>query len=331
MKGYRYSSLTGTLRNERGSSAFTFAGYAIIAVVIIGAALYFPWGDIGRQAQDQNFVSATKAMAKQQYAEAITFFDKSLKANPENFAAILGKSKANLLLGKLDKALEEANVVIKKKPSAEAFGQRAVIEKLQGKTEEAMKDFSEAIKLNPSFAWAYAQRADMYSRLKDQQKALQDINKALSLKADFIDAIRLRAWVHNRMGKCKEASEDFIKVEKLSPNDAWTKQDKAWFLLTCPDEKLQDPNKAMELAKEALKLTEGKDGVVHETIAEAFFRQGDPLKAVEHQRKAIELGSKKCPDGSCLKEMQQRLQKYELASRQEIRVDYEILPLDSGS
>jgi tetratricopeptide (TPR) repeat protein len=331
MKGYRFSSFTSALGNERGSSAFSIAGYAIIAVVIIGVVLYFPWGDIGQQAQDQNIVAGTKAIANKQYAEAITFFDKSLKANPENVAAILGKSRANLLMGNLDKALEDANAAVKKKPSAEAFAQRALIEKLQGKTEEAMKGFNEAIKMNPNFAWALAQRADMYSRLKDQQKALQDINRALSIKKDFVDYLRLRAWIHNRMGKCKEASEDFIKVEKLDPKNHWTIQDKAWFLLTCPDEKQQDPTKAMELAKKALELTGGKDGVIHETIAEAFFRQGDPLKAVEHQRKAIQLGSEKCPDGSCLKEMQQRLQKYELASRQEIRVDYEILPLDSGS
>ncbi len=62
------------------------------------------------------------------------------------------------------------------------------------------------------------------------------------------------------MGKCKEASDEFKIVEKLSPNDAWSMQDEAWFRLTCPDERLQDSSKAMELAKKALELTEGKDG-----------------------------------------------------------------------
>ena len=86
---------------------------------------------------------------------------------------------------------------------------------------------------------------------------------------------------------------------------------------------------ALELAKKALELSEGKDGVVYETLAEAHFRHGDPLKASELQKKAIELGSKKCPDRSCIKEMEQRLQKYELAARPEIRTGYEILPMDS--
>ena len=155
------------------------------------------------------------------------------------------------------------------------------------------------------------------------------MNKVLSSKPDFVEGLRLRAWVLNRMGKCREAYEDFKNVSDLKPNDAWSIQDKAWFLLTCPDEKLQDPLQALELAKKALELPEGKDGVVYETLAEAHFRHGDPLKAIELQRKAIELGSKKCPDRSCIKEMEQRLQKYELAARPEVRIGYEILPMDS--
>ena len=318
------------LRNERGSSSLSFIGYAIVAVVIVGAILFFPWGDIGKQAQDTDYNAGVNALNKKQYSEALTYFDKSLKSNPDNIAALTGKSKAELALGNIDKALEYANAAVQKKPSAQAYGQRGIIKKIQKKNDEAIKDFTEAIKLDSGFAWAYAQRADLFSRDKDQDKALQDINKAIAAKPDFVDAYRLRVWILNKQGKCKDAAEDIKKVEKLSPNDAWTLQDKAWFLLTCPDEKLQDPAKAMELAKKALELTNGKDGVIQETIAEAYFKQGEPLKAWEHQKKAIELGSQKCPDGSCLKEMQQRLQKYELAARQEVRTGYEILPLDSG-
>ena len=104
----------------------------------------------------------------------------------------------------------------------------------------------------------------------------------------------------------------------------------AWFLLTCPDEKVQNAAEAMELAKKAEDLPGGKDGMIYETLAEAYFKQGDSAKAAELQRTAIDMGSKKCPDGSCTKEMKERLQKYELASRQEVRSSYEILPLDSG-
>ena len=107
-------------------------------------------------------------------------------------------------------------------------------------------------------------------------------------------------------------------------------QDKAWFLLTCPDEKLQNSSTAFELAMKAFNLSEGKEALVQETLAEAYFKQGDPLKAAEHQRKAIALQQKKCPDGSCVKDMEERLKKYELFGRQETRKEYEILPVDAA-
>jgi tetratricopeptide (TPR) repeat protein len=316
--------------NERGSAVYSILGVVIIAVVIITTIFFFPWGQVFKERQDPDYVAGEKALADKKWEQAVSLFGKSLKSNPANALAYVGRSRAYLQLGNLDKALEDANTAVEKKPSAQAYGQRGIVKKRQKKTDDALRDFSEAIKLDPGYAWAYAQRADIYSRQKDQEKALQDVNKAIAAKRDFIEGHRLKAWVLNRMGRCKEASEAFMEVEKRSPNDPWSIQDKAWFLLTCPDETLQDSSKAMELAKKALELTGGRDGLVHETLAEAYFRQGDALKAAEHQRKAIELGSQKCPDGSCTKEMQQRLQKYEMAARQEVRTGYEILPLDSG-
>jgi tetratricopeptide (TPR) repeat protein len=325
------SPVVGSLGNQKGSAAYTFMGLAIIAVVIIVAIFFFPWGQVLKDKQNEDLIAANEAMAKNQWDKAITFFDKSIKANPKDPVAYIGRSRAYLNLGNLQKAMEDAGKAVEKKAdSAQAYGQRGIVLKVMKKNDESLKDFSQAIKLDPAYSWAFAQRADIYSRQQDQEKALQDATRALQSKPNFVEAYRLRAWILSRMGKCREASEDFKKIETLKPNDASFLQDKAWFLLTCPDESLQDSNKAMELAKKAMELTEGKDGIVQETLAEAYFRQGDAQKAVEHQRKAIELGSKNCPDGSCVKEMQDRLQKYEMATRQEVRNAYEILPMDSN-
>ncbi|MDQ1239364.1 MAG: hypothetical protein QG577_1550, partial [Thermodesulfobacteriota bacterium] len=315
----------------RGSGAYTLFGVIILVAVLIAAIFIFPWGDVLRGGKNPDFIAANEAMAKNQWDKAITLFDKCIKTDPNNAAAYVGRSRAYLSSGNVAQAFEDANKALEKKSdSALAFGQRGIVRKVQQQNEEALKDFTQALKIDPGYAWAYAQRADLYSRQQDHDKAFQDASRAIQAKPNFVEALRLRAWILSKMGKCKEANEDFKKVEKLSPNDAWTLQDKAWFLLTCPDESLQNPAAAMELAQKAIELTDGKDGVVLETLAEAYFRQGDALKAAEHQRKAIELGSKKCPDGSCLKEMRQRLQKYELAARPEVRTTYEFLPLDSS-
>lgn len=318
-----------SLRKEDGASAYSFMGFLILGIIAIVIVFFFPWGQMLKGGQNPELVAANQALSKKDFDKALKLFDKYITANPGEAAGYVGRSRVYVQLGDLNRATEDASAALAKSPSAQAYGQQGIILKIKGHPHEALKDFTEAIKLNPKYSWAYAQRADLYSRAQDNEKALKDINKALEYNPNFIEGYRMRAWILSRMGKCKDAYDDFQKISKMGANDAWTIQDTAWFLLTCPDEKLQDTSKAMDLAKKALDMMGTKDGVFQETIAEAYFKQGDPLKAAEHQKKAIEMGSKKCPDESCVKEMKERLNKYELAARQEVRKSYEILPLDS--
>jgi tetratricopeptide (TPR) repeat protein len=306
-------------------------GFLILGIIVVVAIFFFPWGQMLKGGQSPELTAANEAIKKKDYDKALKLFDKYISANPADASGYVGRSRVNVQLGNIQRAAEDSKVAIEKDPkNAQAYGQEGIVLKMQGNTVEAMKAFSEAIKLDPKYSWAYAQRADLYSRAEENDKALKDINKALDLKPEFVDGYRMRAWILSRSGKCKKASEDFEKVAKMSPNDAWTIQDTAWFLLTCPDETLQNAPKAIDLAKTALDMMGGQDGLFHETMAEAYFKQGDPLKAAEQQKKAIEMGSKKCPDESCIKEMKERLNKYELAARQEVRKSYEILSPDSG-
>lgn len=332
MKGFSgRSRFNGKIGNERGSSTYSFIGFAIIAVVVVAAIAWFPWDQVFDTGKDANVWAAKQALEKKQWDKAVKFFDNAIKADPNNVDAYIGRSLANLQMGNGDKALEDANAAVEKSPnSALAYAQRGLVQKVLGKNGDAEKDFTKAIELNPKYAWALGQRADIYSRQKKQDKALADIEEALKANPDFVDALRMKAWILSRSGKCKEASVVFAQVVQKRPNDPLSVQDTAWFLLTCPDEKLQDTVKAKELAEKAEKLSQGKDGLVLETLAEAYYRAGDPLKAAETQKKAIEVGSKKCPDGSCTAEMKERLKKYELAARQEERKSYEILPMDPG-
>lgn len=324
-------ALRGTWRSERGSGVYTFFGFLIIAIVVVGAIYLFGWTQIMSAGADTTLDKLRQAVTNHKWDEAIALYDKIIKAKPGSADAYIGRSVAYVNTGRLEDALKDVSEAVKKNPkSAVAYGQKAIVEKLLGKNAEAMEDFTKALELDDGYTWAYAQRADLYSRQNDHEKALADADKALKIAPKFADGYRVRAWVLSRMGKCKEAAQDFKKVMELKPDDAWSIQDRAWFLMTCPDEKLQDDAKAFELAQKATKLTEGKDAVIQETLAEAYFRQGDPAKAADLQKRAIALKSKSCPSGSCTEEMKERLKKYELAARKEVRKSYEILPLDSG-
>ena len=332
MKGTRGKSVsTHGIGDQTGSGAYTFFGFAIIVVVIVAGLLFVPWHQIGSGIKDNDFKNAVTAMEKQDWQKAIALFGKSIKTNSKNADAYVGQSRAYQFTGQTEKALEAAEKAAKlNSGNARALGQLAILKKMSGKTDQALQDFVRAAQIDPNYAWAQAQAADLLARSGELEKALEMANKALEAKPDFAEVLRLRATIFTRMGKCQEAFNDFNQVEQLRPQDAWTLQDKAWFLLTCPDESIQDTSKAMELAKKALDLSKGDNGLVQETLAEAYFRTGNYLRAVEHQKKAIDLQKKTCPDGSCVKEMEERLKKYEMASREETRTQYDVLPNDSA-
>ena len=75
--------------------------------------------------------------------------------------------------------------------------------------------------------------------------------------------------------------------------DAWSANDLAWFLSTCPDESLHNGEQAVLIAKEALKiLAESGSEERHEmidTVAAALARNGEFGEAVLWQKKAISL------------------------------------------
>lgn len=317
--------------SERGSGAYALLGWLIIVVVALGAVFFVPWGSV-KAPTDANFKAATDQMAKQNWNDAIVFFGKSLAVSPGNADALIGRSRAYVQLRQFDKALEDVNAALKKDPrNVGARGQKALVAKLQGQHDAALVDLAIAVKENPNFAWGYAQIADISLKRNEVDKALDFANKAVKANSNFVEGLRLRAKIYAKQGKCKEAFEDLSQAAKKRPNDAVSLQDKAWFLLTCPDTKMQDPTTAMEIALKANEMSKGLDALALETLAEAFYRQGDVAKASEHQQKALDLMKKNCPDGSCLKEMLERLQKYQLAGRREQREEQEILPLDSSA
>ncbi len=165
--------------SKKGAYAYSLLGFAILVAVVVAVIILFPWGHFLHQWRDADLASANDAMSRKDWNRAVVLFSKSLKANSGNeFAAYLGRSRAYVQLGNLDKALEDANAAIEKRPgNAAAYGQRGITRKLQQKQDEALQDFSEAIKIDPSYWWAYAQRADIHSRRNDQGKALEEVNK----------------------------------------------------------------------------------------------------------------------------------------------------------
>jgi tetratricopeptide (TPR) repeat protein/tRNA A-37 threonylcarbamoyl transferase component Bud32 len=95
---------------------------------------------------------------------------------------------------------------------------------------------------------------------------------------------------HAEARKLHEETLALRKV-KLRPGHRDTVQSMnalAWILANCPDQKLRDPGRALELAKEAVKLAP-RNGGYRNTLGTAHYRVGDWKNAVAELTKSTEL------------------------------------------
>jgi Tfp pilus assembly protein PilF len=119
----------------------------------------------------------------------------------------------------------------------------------------AVAEFTEAIRLDPQSDAAYHNRAHAYASKKEYAKAIPDYNEAI----------------------------------RLAPEDPDSYTNLAWLLATCPDDKLRDGKRAVELATRACDLTRWCDANDIENLAAGYAECGQFDEAVKWQAKALDV------------------------------------------
>jgi tetratricopeptide (TPR) repeat protein len=136
--------------------------------------------------------------------------------------------------------------------------------------DKAVADYTKAIKLNPKNATTWNNRGLAYTRLREYDKALTDLNKAVALE----------------------------------PTHLMSQNNLALLLATCPEAKIRDPKRAVQLAENAVKGAP-KEAFVWTTLGLARYRAGDWEGAARDLQEALKLlqatsGFDKCVGRSLL-------------------------------
>jgi tetratricopeptide (TPR) repeat protein len=159
----------------------------------------------------------------------------------------------------------------------------------QGKAEEALKDYAEAIRLKPRAASWYGNRGLIYVEAKKLDEAIADFTTAIDLTGSEI-GYRYRGMAYSRKKDFAKAADDYAKAVELDPESALGQNQLAWVLATAPDDKVRDGKRAVEAAKKACELTDHKNGGYLDTLAAAYAESGQFGEAVEWQEKALKVG-----------------------------------------
>jgi len=81
----------------------------------------------------------------------------------------------------------------------------------------AIESFTEAIRLNPNYAEAYAARGEAYRLINDNDKALADFASAIRINPNYADTYLYRGFVYSDKGDFDLAIADYTSAIRLSP------------------------------------------------------------------------------------------------------------------
>jgi len=89
------------------------------------------------------------------------------------------------------------------------------------KEEEAIAQYTKAIRLSPGFTEAYAARCSAQATLERYAEALEDCNRAIELDPDMAWGYGKRCIVLAETGHIEQAIADCNRAIQLAPNDGY--------------------------------------------------------------------------------------------------------------
>lgn len=220
---------------------------------------------------------------------ALENWSQALSLDPDNAGARLRRARIYLDQKEFDKGIADLSKVVQAEPKNAA----ALIERGQAyadlnKTDDAIRDFSAALAIDGKNAEAFLVRAQLYTDKKDFPKALADAEEALKLSPTLVDAVVARGWSQFLLGEFDKANADFARAIEMNGNHPGAYNSQAWLWATCPDEKFRDGKKAVEFAKKAVELTQGKEPAILDTQAAALAETGAFDQAIRIQEQVVQ-------------------------------------------
>ncbi|MDR2741491.1 MAG: tetratricopeptide repeat protein [Treponema sp.] len=142
--------------------------------------------DTANVSMDDLLLNALYAHNKNQFSEAITYYSRILKMNPDNSISSLvykHRGMANFAQSLYQDAIEDFTCALKLDPSAyKAAYYRGIVKSVLLQYPEAAEDFTYSLEINPYQPFSLYRRGQVYYHLEDYSQALADCEAALVLE-----------------------------------------------------------------------------------------------------------------------------------------------------
>ncbi len=141
------------------------------------------------------------------------------------------------------------DVVLKSPHKARPYYNRAVVLEMAENHDQALKDYTKAIELNPSYVMAYNNRAALFKKDKKYNLAIDDYTKAIEMDTNYINAYYNRGNTFMDLKESDKALSDYSKVIALDPYylEAYINRGDIYLYAQNYDKALLDFNKVISL------------------------------------------------------------------------------------
>ncbi len=185
------------------------------------------------------FLMARLSMNEHFYGDAIPLLEEGLKIAPDRPDLHAALGECQFTVGKIDRALEEFQTLIKIDPSARSYAFLGLGYRHLGRFDEARKYLEEGLKLNPNNAACLYNMGYIAKRQGKYNQAEKWLEEVLRVKPDYADALLELATAKMDQKKYEEAIPLLRKFTQLDPHPA-----PAYYKLATAERKLHQMNAA---------------------------------------------------------------------------------------
>ena len=149
------------------------------------------------------------------YADAVPYFSQAIAASPD-YRSYFGRAGAYQHLEKLDQAINDYTQAIRLNPGgAMAYHERAVCLARLNQDDRALPDYNRAIELSPGYALSWNGRGVIYLHRKDYENAKADFTRAIQLDPTLYQAYKNRSAAKKALGDTAGALADMTEANSL--------------------------------------------------------------------------------------------------------------------
>ncbi|OXB83948.1 UNVERIFIED_CONTAM: hypothetical protein H355_009432 [Colinus virginianus] len=198
-------------------------------------------------------------------------------------AAYEGRASVSLQMGEIFSALQDTNAALKLTTTAPLLTNRGVINQLMGYLSCAMKDYQQAISVDPKYALAYFSAANIYFHNHQFSQAHYYYSEVLKLEPRNESAIMNRAVTNTILKNFEEAKEDFEKAVCLCPFSAALYFNRANFYNALKQYELAEKDISTALS------IQPNNAMMYRLRADIRAKLGFSREAVEDYKQAISI------------------------------------------